>query len=100
MDHVIETIRAALVPGAGPAERAAGVSACRTVLAALEATPGQPMHATPSAPPSSPIATVIGALRNVPGDQLLDLIIARLRAALPSDTTVPPPEIRFRLPAP
>ena len=61
--------------------------ACRTILTALEATPGQPLAASPIN--ASQIASVVGALRGVPADQLLDLAIAKLRAALPADTTLP-----------
>jgi hypothetical protein len=99
MDNVIEAIRAALGPGANANEREAGVTACRAVLATLEATAGQPMHRAAAPAASSQIATVIGALRNVPIDQLLDLIIAKLRTALPADASKPSrPDVRFRLP--
>ena len=87
MEKVIDAIRAAVVPDATPETRAAGVTACRAVLAALEGTPGQP-HALPV--PTNTIASVIGALRGVPLEQLLDVAIARVRAALPADVNVEP----------
>ncbi len=87
MESVIESIRAAIAPDATPEAKAAGITACRAVLAALEGTPGQPL-AAPIAP-TSPVAAVVGALRGVPPDQLLDLAIAKLRAALPAGADVP-----------
>ena len=89
MDQLIEAIRAAVAPSASPEARAAGAHACRTILAALDAPSGQPL-ATPVPIPASPIATIVGALRGVPPDQLLDLAIAKLRAALPAGTDVAP----------
>ena len=94
MENIIETIRTALATSASTEQRAAGVTACHEALAALGAAPGQPTPAMP------PIATMVAALRNVPRDQLLDLVIARLRASIPAGTEVTRPEIRFRLPAP
>jgi hypothetical protein len=57
------------------------------LIAALRAALDTPAQ-QPSAP--SPIATIAAALRNVPPDQLLDLAIAKLRAALPADAEVKP----------
>ena len=88
MDNLIEAIRTATQPDASPEARAAGASACRTILTGLEGVAGQPLGA--AAPvPTSPVAAMVGALRGVPPDQLLDLAIARLRAALPAGTEVP-----------
>lgn len=83
MDDLLETIRGALAPDADDATKGAGIAACRSILNALE-----PVGA-PSAPPPLPIANLVSALRGVPPDQLLDLAIARLRAALPAGTTIP-----------
>jgi hypothetical protein len=48
--------------------------------------------------PTSPLAQMIGALRKMPADQLLDLAIQRLRAALPKGATVTEPKgIQFQL---
>jgi hypothetical protein len=58
MDNIIETIRTALATDASAEQRAAGVTACRQALAALEPAPGQPTPAMP------PIATMVAALRN------------------------------------
>lgn len=87
MDNVIESIRAAVAPDASPNAKAAGVAACRAILAALEGTQGQ---AFAPVVPASPVAAVVGALRGVPPEQLLDLAIAKLRAALPADAQVSP----------
>ena len=84
-DNLIETIRAALAPDATPEARAAGVTASRAVLTALGAEPGQPL-----APPPvqiGPTANAIaGLIRSTPPDQLLDLLIAKLSAAVPAAT--------------
>jgi hypothetical protein len=85
----IETIRAALADDASPEARTAGAAACRAILGALEASPGEQM-ATATPINTSQIAGIVGALRGVPPEQLLDLAIAKLRSALPADATVPP----------
>ena len=87
-NDLIEAIRAAVAPDAPAEARIAGIDACRTILAALGATPGEPMLAT-AAPAPSPIAAIVAGLRSVPPDRLLDLAIAKLRAALPSDAEAP-----------
>ena len=90
MDQLIEAIRAAVAPDAPAEVRAAGIDACRTILTALGAVPGESMStAVPTTP--SPIAAIVAGLRSVPPDQLLDLAIAKLRAALPSSTEIPGP---------
>jgi len=87
MDNLIEAIRTAVTAEASDDARAAGAQACRTILLALEAKAGEPLAsavavaATTSTPP---LAAMVGALRGVPPEQLLDLAIARLRAALPA----------------
>jgi hypothetical protein len=84
MEDVIEAIRAAMAPDATSEAKTAGIAACRAILGALEAAPGQPLIAA-SPTPASPIAAFVGSLRGVPVEQLLDLAIARLRGALPAD---------------
>lgn len=97
MEPLLEAIRAALAADASPEARTAGATACRTILTALDATAGEPMTAAVAAPPT-PIAQIVGALRGVPADQLLDLAIAKLRAALPADATVAPVQpIKFQI---
>lgn len=68
MDQLIDTIRAATASGASPDQKADGVQACRTIIAALDTKPGKPI-ALPGTP--SP-----GARPSF--DQVLDLAIARL----------------------
>ena len=102
MDDLIEKIRAATMPNAADDARAAGVDACRTLLVALEAKAGEPMArptVEPTIPPSlapssspTPLAiaqALVTALRGMSPDQLLDVAIARLRAALPPGATMP-----------
>ena len=90
MENLIESIRAALTPDATAEAKLAGANACRTILAALDATPGQPIAAAPVPRAEAlPIANAVAALRGVPAEQLLDLAIAKLRAALPAGVDVP-----------
>ena len=86
METHIDAIRAAVANNATPEARAAGAQACRTLLAALEATPGQPIEAAPQ--PGAPLQAIVAALRGMPPEQVLDVAIARLKAALPADTAV------------
>src|SRR5262245_13301514 len=74
---MVSTISVAVAPGATAEARAAGARACRTLLAALAARAGQPI-AFPGAPPPSPLA-------GIAPDQALDLLIARLRALVPTE---------------
>ena len=99
MENVIDSIRAAIASDATPEANAAGATACRAILAALEGTPGQPL-AVPAVVPlnGSQIAGMVSALRGVAPDQLLDLAIQRLRAALPAGVEVPPaPPLKFNI---
>jgi hypothetical protein len=89
MNELLETVRAALGGDASAETRTAGATACRTLLAALEATPGQPLVSTSAPTAVSPIANAIAMLRGVPVDQLLDIAINRLRAAVPAGETAP-----------
>lgn len=73
------------------------------VMPAVPVTPGvQVMPAAqvmPTVPlPTSPLAMAARTLRQLPPDQLLDLALQRLRAALPAGATVSPPKgIQFQL---
>lgn len=96
MNELIEAIRAATAQDATDEARHAGATACRTILAALAATPGESLAApdvaaSDPATPASSVAMAMSALRGMPPDQLLDLAIARLRAALPAEAAPPPP---------
>jgi hypothetical protein len=118
MENLIETIRTALRDDAEPIARRAGLVACRKILAVLEAaTDAEPGAATPAAPPPSApepvsvmppapasridpaaVAALVGSLGKLPPEQLLDLAITRLRAALPAGASAPaPPPLRFHL---
>ncbi len=85
MDALIEAIRAATVTGASDEIRSAGAQACRTILTALEAKPGQPL----AVPGAADLAALVAGVRSVPVDQLLDLAIAKLRTMVPADSTQP-----------
>jgi hypothetical protein len=85
MESLIDAVRAATAADATPEARIAAIDACRTIMAALGATAGEPLVAVPE----NPFAAIVGSLRGVPPDQLLDLAIDKLRAALPAGTDVP-----------
>ncbi len=89
MDKLIDIIKEALADGATPEQKAAAAQACRTVAAALDAAPGQPLAAPVATsapePPPSPLA-VLGKLSP---DQALDLIIAKLRSTVPAQPQAP-----------
>lgn len=81
MTAQIDVIRAAVADGATADQKAAGAAACRAILAALGAEPGKPI-AMAGAPAPHPLAGLD------PG-QALDLLIAKLTAALPKDEGKP-----------
>lgn len=87
-DALLDAIRGALADGASEEARSAGATACRIVLAALAAKPGEPLAGTPAQ--AAPLQTAAAALRSVPPEQLLDFAIAKLKAALPPGTEVQP----------
>ena len=58
------------------------------LLTALSATPGEPFTATPVG--LSQLAAAVGMLRGIPAEQLLEVAIAKLPAALPAEAKVPP----------
>ena len=118
METLIEAIRVAVQSDATDEAKHQGAIACRTILTALEAKAGEPLvtptqaltdaptivqgdqTATPAAPPigPQPVAAIVGALRGMPPEQLLDLAISRLRAALPKDAApVPVAPLRFQI---
>ena len=104
METLIETIRVAVQSDATDEAKHQGALACRAILTALEAKVGEPLvtptdlSAAPSVPVAQPappviepqqVAAIVGALRGMPAEQLLDLAISRLRAALPKDAMTP-----------
>jgi len=91
MENLLESIRAALASDATPEARGAGIEACRAILTALGATAGEPLvppRQVDVGPIAHSIATVI---RSTPPDQLLDMLVAKLRAAVPTDAKVDVP---------
>jgi hypothetical protein len=101
MENVIDSIRAAIAPEATPEARAQGIDACRAILAALGAKPGEPLGSAPRAEPG-PVATAIASvIRSTPPDQLFDMLIAKLRTVVPADTKPVAPMFRLqRVPVP
>jgi hypothetical protein len=129
MNALLKTITAATKPGATDDLRTAGADACRALLAVLATPAGEPMivadepatgtppptlaEAPPIVEPATPVAVpiatpspaataanIVAALRGVPPEQLFDLAIHHLRAALPADAAASAsnaPPIRFHL---
>lgn len=83
MESLLEIIRAAVANDATADQKAAGVQACRTIVAALDTEPGKPL-----VPPIAVSAPTRPSL-----DQVLDMAIARLTmiANARDAATVPPP---------
>ncbi|MDQ3366745.1 MAG: hypothetical protein M3680_15075 [Myxococcota bacterium] len=96
MDQLLEAIRNATGTDASDEARAAGAQACRTILSALEAKPGEPLVSAGAT--MSPIAAAVSVFRGMTPEQLLDLAIARLKAAVPEGTpTVAAQPVKFHL---
>ncbi len=80
---------------APPSEATAASSSAAT------GTSSAPTAAQAPAPPIDPasVATLVASLGKLPPEQLLDLAIARLRAALPPGVSVPAPAtpLRFQI---
>lgn len=77
MNEFIEAIRAAVAEGATAEQKRIGADACRTILTALDAEVGKPIVLA-DAPKPHPLSQLD------PG-QALDLLIAKLSAAIPKD---------------
>jgi hypothetical protein len=125
MDALLELVRRGLAPDADPTTRAAAREVCDRILHALgpaPTPPGAPAVALPPVahapvpspppgfvpvpviplpgpmPPTSPLAQMIGVLRNLPREQVIDMAIQRIRAALPKGVTITEPKgIQFPL---
>ncbi len=96
MNELLDAIRTAVTTDATDEARAAGADACRTILVALDAKPGQPMSA--SVVDTSPLMSAVSMLRGVPPEQLLDLAIAKLKSALPAGVEAPKVEpLKFHI---
>lgn len=83
----IASIRDATDNDATPDVRARGIAACRALLTWLEGSPRSPP--VPTHPPVDAMARIAGSLQAMSAEQLLDLTIARMRAALPAGVTAP-----------
>jgi len=90
MDETIETIRTAVASDATAEQKAAGVVACRAILAALDAEPGKAIM-LPGAPQHGPLA-------GITPDQALDLLIARLSAIAEKQAATPAAPARVNAP--
>lgn len=100
MENFIDAIRSAVADDASNETRANGAQACRTILAALEARLGDSLaHVAPIAqmPAAPALQAIVGALRTMPGDQLLDVAIAKLRTLVPAGTEVSVQSVRIPL---
>ena len=97
METLLEDIRIALAPDASVEVREAAVTACRAIIAKLQPNTTE-AGPTDRAPTPSQIAGMVAALRGVPSEQLLDLAISKLRAALPAGTSAPQPSpLKFHI---
>ena len=99
IDTLLGGIREALVLDAAPELRARAAVACRAILQQLEPGTTTTSPRPPAAPPLPPeAAAFVEVFRGMPQDQLLDLAIARLRAALPAGVEVDPVKpLKFHL---
>lgn len=80
-DQLISAIQASLADGADDLARQRGADACRSLLAALESKPGQPLVAPVQQPTAvTPLAAAAQALSAAPPTTVLDALIAKLRA--------------------
>lgn len=94
METFIDQIRAAVADDANDDAQQAGATACRAILAALEARrpkrESEPATTSKGAPPRSlGDLPALVALRAMPRDQILDHVIAKLRAVQPDAQAAP-----------
>jgi hypothetical protein len=92
---------APMVPAAlaMPAVPAMPIAPMMPTAPAMPVAPMMPTAPVPGMPaPTTPIAMAAHALRQMPPDQLTELLLQRLRGALPPGVTVPTPKgIQFQL---
>ncbi len=86
MDQLIDTIRAAIASSATNDQKAAGVLACRTIVAALDTEPGKPIVL-----PGTPAATPDAGQPSL--DQVLDMMIAKLTVVANEHDKSPAPAL-------
>ena len=93
------SIGATAPPSAEPTSRQpGGPTAGAAASPAPEPAPHQPGGPSLNTTASPELSALLQSLRGMPAEQLLDLAIARLRAALPPGSTVPATSpIRFQL---
>lgn len=102
---LIATIRSAVLQGASAETRAAGATACRSILTVLEAKPGQPLVTgpQPTASPASPLASMLSQpgflsrLAAMSREQLLELVKQVTGAVSPRTQTPAAAAPRFHL---
>ena len=88
--QLVEAIEKALAEDADDGAKQRGADACRSVLAALETKPGEPLvAATAMAAPPTPLAAAAPLLGSAPPSTVLDALIAKLKAELPDDSDEP-----------
>ena len=90
MSDVVDAIRAAIAPDANSEARAAGAAACRALAARLDPA------GTPQPPIIAPevVQQLVGMLRTMDVDQVLDLAIAKLRTVGSKDVAPALPAAR------
>lgn len=95
MNDIVDAIRAAVAPEASADARAAGAAACRALAARLD----------PAGSPQRPIIApelvqqLVGVLRTMDIDQVLDVAIAKLRTLGPKEGATALPAARpFAIP--
>ena len=95
---LIASIRTAVTTGATGEARAAGATACRSILTVLEAKPGQPLAAAPQRTSPTAQASPLATLLSQPGllpklaamsrDELIALL-KQITGAVPARPTTP-----------
>ena len=97
-ESLLVELRAALVPGADIATRRAGADACRTLLAVLDPPVASPREAVPPVVPSAlAVPKTASVAAPPPPSQVLDMLLAHLRAKLPADHSPRPSSGAFRV---
>ena len=82
-----------IAPPTEPAPSSSEPTAQAGILPSFDAMPAPPPTATPLPPVAAAAVSMISALRNMPPEQLMELAIARLRAALPADVAASSPSV-------
>ncbi len=82
-----------IAPPAEPAPSSSDPTAQAVTLPSFDAMPAPPPTATPLPPAAAAAVSMISALRNMPPEQLMELAIARLRAALPAEVAASSPSV-------